>query len=163
MIMHLAYSVLLCIESYFVLYYEVFTLYRLFCVYDALSQFKENWFWQKNMFSIKIIFSQRTLPFCKKRLLLEKKFQAWKWIFYFFSPLSQPQIHKYMWQKDCSLIMPTWDAISFFLHRLTFPVTVKHTSPCLAPWNNCHCSVEMSVYMHIHIKTHSLLLPCKYY
>lgn len=36
--MHLAYSVVLCIKSYSVLYYEVFKLYRPFCVCDALSQ-----------------------------------------------------------------------------------------------------------------------------
>lgn len=68
----IAYSVLLCRACYFLLYYDVFKLYRPFCVCEAFSQIKENCFWQKNKFSTKITFSQRIFAFCKKRLLLEK-------------------------------------------------------------------------------------------
>lgn len=49
--------------------------------------------------------------------------------------------------------MPTCDAISLLFHRPTFPISLKHTSPCLVPWNNCQCSFEISVYMHMHIKS----------
>lgn len=115
----------------------------------VMSCHKDSWFWQKNKFSTEIIFSQRIFAFCKKRLLLGEKIQAWKLIFSFFFTSTVPQIP--VAERLLCSFMPAWEAISFSFHRQSFLITVKHVSPCLALHSNCQCTTEMSVYMYIHI------------